>query len=168
MAKFQMTEEDVRKVTDIEILSESNVEKQDLKTIRVDLTWSGTDLDIIAFMLGPDGVLEKRDDLVYFKSQCRWKPKKAFNDPEFDPLDGAPSNWNDVQAMYRGRVLRWMGETLPASTDYSVIGSWDDMADNPDAECGETMHVQIEEVNTIEFKKIVIAAVVAEEMKKNK
>jgi len=53
-------------------------DKPDLKTLRLDLTWAGTDLDICAFLLGEDGMIHDRADLVYFNSQLRWKTKKTI------------------------------------------------------------------------------------------
>lgn len=54
-----------------------------------------------------------------------------------------------------------MEATLPLSGDEAVIGSWDDMADDDDAECGETMHVILDEVDVSQHTSIVFAAVVA-------
>lgn len=163
MAKVKFEAEDFRKVLNQDILSAGDVEKNELKTLRVDLEWKGTDLDVCAFMLDKDAEIASKDDVVYFKSKTRWKTTRPFNASDFDPLDGKKSVWENEQEAYDGRVRIWMNETLPASPDFSVIGSWDDMADDPNASCGETMHILIEEVNTIKYKRIALAAVVAEE-----
>ena len=133
-------------------------DKPDLKTLRLDLTWAGTDLDICAFLLGEDGMIHDRADLVYFNSQLRWKTKKAFDAEDFDPLEGEVSTWAKESANFKNQ-RKWMEATLPISSDGSVIGSWDDMSD--DDECGETMHVLLEEVDTRKYATIVFAAAVA-------
>ena len=57
-----------------------------------------------------------------------------------------------------------MEATLPISSDGSVIGSWDDMSDDDDdSECGETMHILLEEVDTRKYSSIVFAAAVAKD-----
>ena len=152
-------EEDFRKddFSDVELFLPNDVAKQALKTLRVDLSWvplneKGEDLDVCAFMLDSDGELATKDDIVYFKSKIRWKTAKPFDANDFDPLDGKKSVWAEEQEAYGGRVKVWMNETLPASPDGSVIGSWDDMTEDPDAPCGETMHIMIEEINTIKYK----------------
>ena len=128
-------------------------DKQDLRTLSIDLEWVGTDLDICAFLLG---------DLVYFNSQLRWKTKKAFNDPDFNPLDGQVSTWAKDSINYKN-PRKWMEATLPISSDGSVIGSWDDMSDDGEEECGETMHILLEEVDTRKYASIVFAAAVAKD-----
>lgn len=138
-------------------------DKQDLKTLRIDLTWVGTDLDICAFLLGEDGLIHDKSDLVYFNSQLRWKTKKEFNDEEFNPLDGKVSTWAQDSANFKNQ-RKWMEATLPISSDGSVVGSWDDMSDDDDdSECGETMHVLLEEVDTRKYASIVFAAAVAKD-----
>lgn len=138
-------------------------DKQDLKTLRIDLTWVGTDLDICAFLLGEDGLIHDKTDLVYFNSQLRWKTKKEFSDEDFNPLDGRVSTWAQDSANYKNQ-RKWMEATLPISSDGSVIGSWDDMSDGVDeSECGETMHVLLEEVDTRKYSSIVFAAAVAKD-----
>ena len=138
-------------------------DKQDLKTLRIDLTWIGTDLDICAFLLGEDGLIHDKSDLVYFNSQLRWKTKKEFNDEDFNPLDGRVSTWAQDSADFKNQ-RKWMEATLPISSDGSVIGSWDDMSnDDDDSECGETMHVLLEEVDTRKYSSIVFAAAVAKD-----
>ena len=54
------------------------------------------------------------------------------------------------------------------SQDGSVIGSWDDMdepgeEDDKNKECGETMHVRLDEVDTRKYASIVFAAAVAKD-----
>lgn len=163
MAKVKFGAEDFKKILDQDILTQGDVEKNELKTLRIDLEWKGTDLDVCAFMLDKDGELATKEDIVYFKSINRWKTTKPFDAIDFDPLDGKVSIWAKEQEAYQGRIKRWMNETLPLSPDGSVIGSWDDMTNDPDAPCGETMHILIEEVNTIKYKRIALAAVVSEE-----
>lgn len=46
-------------------------DKQDLNTVKIDLIWAGTDLDVCAFMLDDSNMMNEREDLVYFKSQRR-------------------------------------------------------------------------------------------------
>ena len=152
-------------------------DKPELTNLRIDLTWTATrpnvhekfkgkDLDICAFLLGKDGMIHEREDLVYFGSRLRWKTIKDFNDPEFNPLDGAISKWEDASKDFKN-PNKWMEATLPLSNDCGVIGSWDDMAeDDPTAlevECGETMHVLLNEINTKGHLSIVFAAVVAKD-----
>ena len=89
-------------------------DKPEIKKLRIDLTWFGTDLDLGAFLLGSDGNIHEREDLVYFNSRLRWLPAKPFDDEE-------------------------------------------------DNECGETMHVLLDEVNTNKHKSIVFVAAVAKD-----
>ncbi len=145
-------------------------DKPELEKLRIDLTWSGTDLDICALMLGDDGMLHHREDLVYFKSCLRWRTEKEFNDENFNPLKGSFSTWPEASTDFKN-PNRWMEATLPISADGSVIGSWDDKSDVGEEydECGETMHVILNEVDTRKYSSIVFAAVVAkEEIKRGK
>lgn len=127
-------------------------DKQDLNTVKIDLIWDCPDrvkyvgdLDVCAFMLGDDNMMNEREDLIYFKSQHRWMPELPLNDPNFNPLKGrASGTWKEEGFK---NPLKWMEATLPLSGDEAVIGSWDDMADDDDAECGETMHVILDEVD---------------------
>lgn len=145
-------------------------DKQNLKKIRIDLVWTpwngkGMDLDICALLLGDDGLIHDKVDLVYFNSQLRWKTDKPFNDPDFNPLKGKASLWEQERINYKN-PRRWMDDTLPLSSDCSVIGSWDDRADEDEGEnrdCGETMHVLLEEIDTRKYSTIVFAAVVAKD-----
>ena len=137
------------------VVGDELVFDKDIKRLRVDLTWEGTDLDVCAFLLGKDGVMTEKSDLVYYKSERRWLPNKAFDDPAFDPLDGKVSVW---PAQGFKNPIKWRDATLPISGDDAVIGSWDDMSDSE--ECGETMHVLLDEVDVTKHKSIVIAAVV--------
>ena len=135
-------------------------DKQDLKTLRIDLSWVGTDLDICAFLLGEDGQIHEKEDLVYCLSKLRWKTKETFDSENFNPLDGRISTWDKDRANYKNET-KWMEDTLPISSDGSVIGSWDDMSDSE--ECGETMHVLLEEVDTRKYASIIFAAAVSKE-----
>ncbi|MCD8297174.1 MAG: TerD family protein, partial [Prevotella sp.] len=137
-------------------------DKQSLKIVRIDLVWKGTDLDICAFLLGRDGLIHDKSDLVYFNSQLRWKPKKDFSDPHFNQFEGELSTWDKERNNFKNQ-RKWMAATLPVSSDGSVIGSWDDMADDEDGDCGETMYVLLEEIDTRKYESIVFAAVVAKE-----
>ena len=67
MAKKLFSDADFDK--SISIVDQLVFDKPDLKTLRLDLTWAGTDLDICAFLLGEDGMIHDRADLVYFNSQ---------------------------------------------------------------------------------------------------
>lgn len=138
-------------------------DKPELTKLRIDLTWIGTDLDICALMLGKDGMIHQKEDLVYFNSRLRWKTEKDFNDDDFDPLNGSFSQWPAASANFKN-PRRWMEATLPISSDGSVIGSWDDMSDEEDDEdCCETMHIILDEVDTTKYSSIVFAAVVAKD-----
>lgn len=136
--------------------------KPDLSTIKVDLIWAGTDLDVCAFMLGDDGMMTVKEDLVYFKSQHRWLPEKPFDDPDFDPLKGRVcKSWKEEGFK---NPIKWMEATLPLSADNSVIGSWDDMDDGEESdECGETLHILLNEVDVSQYNTIVMAAAVAKD-----
>ena len=160
MAKKLFSDGDFDK--SISIGDELFFDKQDLKNIRIDLTWQGTDLDICAFLLGADGFIHDRADLVYFNSQLRWKTKKDFSDEDFNPLEGEVSTWAKESSNFKN-PRKWMEATLPISSDGSVIGSWDDMSDGEDEECGETMHVLLEEVDTRKYSTIIFAAAVAKD-----
>ncbi len=137
-------------------------DKQDLKVIKVDLIWAGTDLDVCAFMLGDDNMMHEREDLTYFKSQRRWMPELPFDHPDFNPLKGRVSGtWKEEGFK---NPLKWMEATLPLSGDDAIIGSWDDMADDgDDNDCGETMHVLLDEVDVSVHSSIVFAAAVAKD-----
>ena len=144
-------------------------DKPEIKKLRIDLTWFGTELDLGAFLIGSDGMIHEREDLVYFNSRLRWLPAKPFDDDEFNPLEGRPSTFDKDGANYKN-PNKWMEATLPLSSDHAVIGSWDDMdddddetEDNEENECGETMHVLLEEVNTSKHKSIVFVAAVAKD-----
>ncbi len=164
MAKKLFSADDFDK--HISVGDELVFDKPTLKTVKIDLIWGGQvlkDLDLCAFMLGDDGMIKIKDDLVYFKSQRRWVPVPGISDPAFDPLKGRVSGtWKEENFK---NPQKWMDATLPLSADDSVIGSWDDMAgddgDDGDDECGETMHVLLDEVDVSQYSSIVFAAVVA-------
>lgn len=136
--------------------------KPELSTIKVDLIWAGTDLDVCAFMLDEEGMMTVKEDLIYFKSQRRWMPEKPFDDPDFDPLKGRVSkSWKEEGFK---NPIKWMEATLPLSADNAVIGSWDDMDDgNESDECGETLHILLNEVDVSQYNTIVMAAAVAKD-----
>lgn len=144
----------------LSIGDELSFDKPELTKLRIDLTWAGTDLDICAFLLDKDGVINEKADLVYFKSGLRWKTTKDFTDPAFDPLDGKFSTW---PAPGFKNPKKWMEATLPISGDGAVIGSWDDMSSSEDEDCGESMHVLLDEVDTTKHSSIVLAAAVAKD-----
>lgn len=141
-------------------------DKPDLNTVKIDLIWDCPnpatdveDLDVCAFMLGDNNMMNKREDLVYFRSQRRWKTQLSFDDPNFNPLEGRVSGtWKEEG--FRNPI-KWMDETLPLSGDNAVIGSWDDIASEGNTECGETLHVILNEVDVSQHSSIVMAAVVA-------
>lgn len=145
-------------------------DKPEITKLRVDLTWSRssrtnelTDLDVCAFLLDKDGLMSEREDLVYFGSKLRWKPLKAFDDAEFNPLEGEVSKW---PAPGFRNPRKWMEATLPISADGGVIGSWDDKEDGDDAsenEAGEQMHIQLDEIDVFKHHSIILAATVAKE-----
>lgn len=161
MAKFNVNSSDFQK-EGVKV-NAADYLKNELETLRVDLEWEGLDLDVCAFMLDEDGELGSEDDVVCFKSEVRWKTTRPFHDPNFNPLEGEKSTWEKDGEKFGGRIKKWKNETLPLSPDTSVIGSWDDGGDNCDV-CGETMHVRLEEINSIKYKRIVFAAVVAEHL----
>lgn len=161
MAKKLFSDDDFDK--SLSVGDELVFDKPELTKLRIDLTWAGTDLDICAFMLGKDGMIHHKEDLVYFKSRLRWKTEKDFNDKDFNPLKGSFNQWPAASTNYKN-PNRWMENTLPISADGSVIGSWDDMANSgSDDECGETMHVILDEVDTTKYLSIVFAAAVAKD-----
>ena len=161
MAKKLFSDDDFDKR--LSVGDELVFDKPELTKIRIDLTWAGTDLDICALMLGNDGMIHEKVDLIYFNSQLRWKTEKDFNDDKFDPMKGSFSQWPDASKDYKN-PRKWMEATLPISADGAVIGSWDDMADDSGEEdCGETMHVILDEVDTRKYSSIVFAAVVAKD-----
>lgn len=165
MAKKLFSADDFDK--SLSIGDELVFDKPEIKKLRIDLTWSGTDLDLGAFLLGDDGMIHERADLVYFNSRLRWLPAKPFDAPDFNPLEGRISTFEKDGTNYKN-PNKWMEATLPLSSDSAVIGSWDDMADEDstdgeDEECGETMHVLLDEVNTQKHKTIVLVAAVAKD-----
>ena len=160
MAKKLFSADDFDK--HISVGDELVFDKPTLKTVKIDLIWAGTDLDVCAFLLGDDGMIKIKEDLVYFKSQRRWMPEPPISDPEFAPLKGRVSrSWKEEGFK---NPQKWMDATLPLSADDSVIGSWDDMADEDggDDDCGETMHVRLDEVDVSQYSSIVFAAVVVD------
>ena len=130
-----------------------------LETIRIELTWEESDLDVCAFMLGDDEMIHDKLDLVYFNSERRWKPNMPFSDPNFKVLPGKVSTWEKDNMGYKNQK-KWKDAPLPLSADDSVIGSWDDM-DNDD--CIEIMHVRLDEVDTHKYASIVFAAAIAKD-----
>lgn len=162
MAKKLFSDDDFDK--SLSIGDELVFDKPELTKLKIDLTWVGTDLDLCAFMLGKDGMIHQKEDLVYFNSRLRWKTEKDFNDEDFNPLKGSFSQWPATGADFRN-PRRWMEATLPISTDGSVIGSWDDKAeDEDDNEVKyECMHILLDEVDIRKYSSIVFAAVVARE-----
>ncbi|MCC8176494.1 MAG: TerD family protein [Bacteroidales bacterium] len=102
----------------------------ELSLIQVDLNWrSGADLDAVAFLLNDDGVISEDADFVYYKSNSRSEP---YDRTKY----GSKKNWRD--------------QTVPMSSDGSVLGSADDLGDGDDEsggdEAGETMHVDLAKV----------------------
>lgn len=90
-----------------------------LSKIRVDLGWeSGADLDLSAFLLGEDGLIQNDADFVFYGSKNREKP---FSKDEF------------------GNQNNWKKNTRPMSADGSVLGSIDDLRGGN----GETMYVDL-------------------------
>ena len=129
MAKKLFSDDDFDK--SLSVGDELVFDKPELTKLRIDLTWAGTDLDICALMLGKDGMIHQKEDLVYFNSRFRWQTEKDFNDENFNPLKGSFSQWPDAKTRFKN-PRKWMEATLPISTDGSVIGSWDDMSDGGD------------------------------------
>lgn len=133
------------------------------KRLRVVLSMSYCgSFDFVAFLLGADGLIQEREDLVYFNSRLRWLPAKPFYAEDFNPLEGRPSTYEEERAKYRN-LRGWRDETLPLSSDYAVIGPWDDMNDDDwddDIACKETMHVLLDKVDTSRYKSVVFAVAV--------
>ena len=139
-------------------------DKPELSNIRVDLTWDGSkldDLDLCAFLLAKDGKIHERVDLVYFRSERRWLTDEPFDSPNFNPLKGKVSTFDRDGNNYKN-FKQWQEATLPLSGDDSVIGSWDDMSEDEGTECGETMHIKLDDVDTRKYTSIIVAAVVSE------
>lgn len=135
-------------------------DKPNLKHLQVVLTWAGTDLDICAFLLGEDGMIHDKRDLVFYNSQLRWKTTKYSDDDDFDPFDGEFSTWAKDSVNYKNQN-KWMQDTYPISSDGSVIGSHDEMSNEEECkDCDETMYVSLEEVDTRTFSTIVFVAAV--------
>lgn len=115
-----------------------------LSQIQVDLTWkSGADLDASAFLLSEDGVITENADFVYYNSNFRSEP---YNLAKF----GSKKNWRN--------------ETVPMSSDGSVLGSADDAGDDEDGndEAGETMHVDLDKIRP-EIREIVFCVTIYDE-----
>ena len=115
-----------------------------LSQIQVDLTWkSGADLDASAFLLSDDGVITEDADFVYYKSNFRSEP---YDRTKF----GSKNNWRN--------------ETVPMSSDGSVLGSADDAGDDEDGndEAGETMHVNLDKIRP-EISEIVFCVTIYDE-----
>ena len=116
----------------------------ELSTIQVDLNWkSGADLDASAFLLNDDGVITEDADFVYYKSNFRSEP---YDRTKF----GSKKNWRD--------------NTVPISSDGSVVGSADDTGDEEGGseEAGETMHVDLSKVRP-EITEIVFCVTIYDE-----
>ena len=78
-----------------------------LSKIKVELGWaSGADLDLCAFLVGEDGMIQDDADFVFYGSKLREKP---FSREEF------------------GNQNNWKKNTRPMSADGSVLGSIDDL-----------------------------------------
>lgn len=61
-----------------------------LNRIRVDLIWRGeADLDVCALLVGDDGLLNHREDFVFYNSEYRWLPSSEENVTEgkIEPFD---------------------------------------------------------------------------------
>lgn len=157
MAKKLFSDDDFDKR--LSIGDELIFDKPDLTKIRVALTWGGTDLDICAFILGADGMIHEKADLIYFNSQLRWKTEQDLDDVSLDPFRGSFSQWPAASKDFKN-PRKWMEGTLPVSADGSVIGSWDEM-DSED--CAEYLHINLDEVDTRKYSSIVIAAAVAKD-----
>lgn len=101
----------------------------ELTAIQVDLNWkSGADLDASAFLLTDDGVIGDDADFVYYKSNTRSE--------EYDRMKFGSKN-------------NWRANTVPVSSDGSVVGSADDLGEEDEDggdESGETMHVNLSKV----------------------
>ncbi|MBR3977749.1 MAG: TerD family protein [Bacteroidaceae bacterium] len=136
-------------------------DKADLRILRIELSWYGTDLDVCAFMLDKDKELPSKDSLVFYNSNLRWKTTHPFDSEEFNPLKGTVSEW-DENGPYKNRH-KWLLNTLPLSPDGSVIGSWDDASEEDDdnQECQEVMHVLLDEIDQRRYDSIILAAAVA-------
>lgn len=113
-----------------------------LNRIRVDLIWRGeADLDVCAFLVGDDGLLNHREDFVFYNSEYRWHPSSEENVTEgkIEPFDihihRTKKNWKKI--------------TVPVSSDLSVIGSPDIKGneDESDEVHCETLHVVLDRVS---------------------
>lgn len=113
-----------------------------LNRIRVDLVWKGkADLDVCAFLVGDDGILNNREDFVFYNSENRWRPlsEEIVTEGNIEPFD-----------IHIHRTKRnWKNVTVPISSDLSVIGLPDVKGDDDntdDIRC-ETLHVVVDRVS---------------------
>lgn len=173
MSKEEMfTENDFVKVEkgDKLVFSEDDFIKPEEKIIKIELKWKGEpDLDISAIMLNANNRITERGDLVYFRSQHRWKTENPIGSKEFDPLRGQVSSLKDAKNYINEDD--WRESTLPLSPDDSVIGSWDDKGEDEndgDGENCEQIHIQLNKVDLRKYNSIAIIASIATEQVKDK
>ena len=114
-----------------------------LNNIQINLGWKSwgddpADLDASAFELGEDGVIMDDADFVFYNSGNRCNPERLI----LEPFDKAKF----------GNKKNWRSETIPVSKDGAVLGSPDELGDDPGhahvlVDCAEEMHVILEKVN---------------------
>lgn len=116
-----------------------------LNHIRVELTWnSDADLDAEAFCLNENELIVDDADFVYYKSLRRASlQEKGESDSDYMArIEVVPYDRHQF-----GPKINWFNQTVPYSTDGSVIGSRDDPgSDDDDEENGETLRVDLTKV----------------------
>jgi len=148
-----------------DIFSFDDFSKSSFDVAKVILSWNTVnnepDLDLAAILLGPNGKLTRREDLIYFNSTRRWKTSKPLEDEDFKPLEGRVSSYDEDGKDFIN-YDDWKENTLPLSLDDSVIGSWDDRGDgDDDGPSEERIHVSFKKTNTHDYRKIAIIAAIA-------
>ena len=111
-----------------------------LNNLTVTLCWDGdADLDISAFLVGEDGLIEDDADFVYYNSAKRSEP--------FDPAKFGSKN-------------AWKDQTIPVSADGSVMGAHDERKGGN----AEKMHVDLGKVGSA-IKEIIFCSTIYDEGK---
>ena len=111
-----------------------------LNNLTVTLGWEGdADLDISAFLVGEDGLIEDDADFVYYGSAKRSEP--------FDPAKFGSKN-------------AWKDQTVPVSADGSVMGAHDERTGGN----AEKMYIDLGKVGSA-IKEIIFCATIYDEDK---
>lgn len=130
-------------------------------TLKVEITWQDSlNIDVFTFMLGENGRLVEVEDLVFYNSELRWKPAPLFACPDYDPFDGTPSEFS--KEVYARKSI-WRNNTIPTSSDHSVLGPYSEMScwdEYGIDESGpvEPLFVRVGKINTEKYKRIIFVA----------